>query len=154
MKLLETILVAVDFHESTDAIVDEAILLAKTFGSKVVLMHSVPDFDLPEETENLLLNGAESRLQNIKGTMEGKGIVVEKTILIQGIPYVTIIDQSDIEDVNVIVIGSGDNTTGSYNTAIGVSFYKYSNFMDFLLIIFPFVFPFRHRRDNKNVLFF
>ena len=45
MKLLKTILVAVDFDETREAVLAAASTLAKKFGSEVVLTHVVDAAD-------------------------------------------------------------------------------------------------------------
>ena len=43
MKLLEKILVATDFSKSSENLVKNAVGLAKTFQSKIILVHVLPD---------------------------------------------------------------------------------------------------------------
>ena len=43
MEILENILVATDFSRSSENIVNSAMVLAKTFESKIILIHVLPD---------------------------------------------------------------------------------------------------------------
>ena len=43
MKVLEKVLVAIDFGSDTDSVIAWAIRLAKTFGSELHLLHVLPE---------------------------------------------------------------------------------------------------------------
>jgi len=57
MRLLEKILLVADFSKSSDNVVGNAIGLAKTFQSKIILVHVLPD-DIKNEKVKLLLSEA------------------------------------------------------------------------------------------------
>lgn len=109
MKLLDKILVAHDFSKSSENVLATATGLAKTFHSKVFLIHVLPD-DINNEKVKLLLNEtAKQKLTEAAENIKDQGVEVAKTMLRYGSPYVSIVNTAEKERVNLIVIGSGGN---------------------------------------------
>jgi nucleotide-binding universal stress UspA family protein len=110
MKLLEKILLAADFSKSTDNVVENAIGLAKTFQSKIVLIHVLPD-DISNEKARLLLNDAAIKeLELINERIKSEGVKTDNPILEFGNHFDKIINSADNINANVIVIGAGEKT--------------------------------------------
>jgi len=110
MKLLEKILLAADFSNSTDNVVENAIGLAKTFQSKIALIHVLPD-DITNEKARLLLNDAAiTQLELISDKIKEEGIETDNPILEYGNHFDKIIKTADNINANVIVIGAGEKT--------------------------------------------
>jgi len=110
MKLLEKILLAADFSNSTDNVVENAIGLAKTFQSKIALIHVLPD-DITNEKARLLLNDAAiTQLELISEKIKEEGIETDNPILEYGNHFDKIIKTADNINANVIVIGAGEKT--------------------------------------------
>jgi len=108
MKLLEKILLAADFSKSTDNVVENAIGLAKTFQSKIVLIHVLPD-DISNEKARLLLNDAAiKQLELINEKIRNEGVKTDNPILEFGNHFDKIIKTADSINANVIVIGAGE----------------------------------------------
>ena len=113
MKLIEKILLPVDFSKSSEDAVETAINIASVFKSHIFLIHVIPDdTDLTTVLKDMLKTKATEKLAEIKGKIESKGINVDKTIVEHGNLIDKIISEADFSDVNMILIGSGNNTTG------------------------------------------
>jgi nucleotide-binding universal stress UspA family protein len=108
MKLLEKILIATDFSSSCDNVVDHAIRLAKTFQSKIIPIHVLPD-DIRNEKALLLLNqAAEKELGAINARINKEGIDTDIPIVEYGNHYEKIILAADRINANLILIGAGE----------------------------------------------
>lgn len=120
MKLLENILVATDFTDASASALDVAVMLAKKFRSSLSLLTVIPDIknsplpmDKIRESILRLLADSESRARN-----EGVGNVQSRVVI--GSPFDRIIEQADRDDVNLIVLGSGDKD-GSSTRVLGIT---------------------------------
>jgi nucleotide-binding universal stress UspA family protein len=110
MKLLEKILFAADFSEDTKKVQRQCEVLAKIFFSEVILIHVVPDTQNALLPPEIIKQSASEKLQELKAELSAKGINVIETILDVGSAYDKIIQYSELHDVNVILVGSGQVT--------------------------------------------
>ena len=111
MKLLEKILVAVDFSDSSDIMINMAIFVARKFNSQIILLHTIP-FDVQESpvlTEGIIKNVKKS-LNEINTKIKNNKIKIDKPIIKEGNPFDQIISTAEIYDVNVILMGSGNKS--------------------------------------------
>ncbi len=108
MKLLNKILLAIDFRNSSENIVENAIDMGKIFSSEINLIHVLDD-DIKDEKIKLLLNEAVmKRLHVIKTKIESEGLKVGEPILQFGSFYNKITETADKINANMIVIGSAE----------------------------------------------
>ena len=112
MKLLEKILVATDFSQSSGHAVQTAQALAKAFGSEIILLHVIPK--VPDSLVNLrtVRMGIRERLYDLSRELTKAGIRAVETVVEVGVAFDQIIQASERLDVNVIVVGSGDRADG------------------------------------------
>lgn len=108
MKMLEKILVATDFGRSAGDALKTAEALASAFGSKVILIHVIPQ--IPGSPVNLrtLKTASRERLRKLKSQLTRAGVRTGDSVAAVGSPFDQIIQLSELLDVNVIVLGSGD----------------------------------------------
>jgi len=108
MKMLEKILVATDFGRSAGDALKTAEALASAFGSKVILIHVIPE--IPGSPVNLrtLKTASRERLRKLKSQLTRAGVRTGDSVAAVGSPFDQIIQLSELLDVNVIVLGSGD----------------------------------------------
>ena len=111
MKLLERVLVALDFGPRTDSVVTAANALARKFGSEVHLLHVLPQLDeaaVPDFDKVLTMarQGALSRLAEVGGRLEAAGVSTGQEQVVDGIPFDRIIGHAEDLDANVIVVGA------------------------------------------------
>jgi universal stress protein E len=108
MKLLQKILVPVDFNESSNKAMDAAMLLAKTFHSQITLLHVISVGNIPKESEGILEQYSRENLQTLASRIREDGIEVADTIIRKGVPFENIILVAQTMDFNVIVAGAGN----------------------------------------------
>ena len=108
MILLEKILLATDFSKSSNNVVGNAIVLAKTFQSKITLVHVLPD-NIKNEKARLLLNEAAiKQLGEINDWIKSEGIKTAMPVLEYGSHFDKIIQTADSINANMILIGAGE----------------------------------------------
>lgn len=107
MKSLEKILVATDFGPSAGDALRTAQVLATTWGSKVILLHVMPN--LPGSLVGLrpLRLAIRERLWVLQNELVKAGVSVVASEVAEGVAFDQILRASDRLDVNVIVVGSG-----------------------------------------------
>jgi nucleotide-binding universal stress UspA family protein len=114
MPLPKTILVPVDFSDTSERALDYAVDLAKLLGATVVVMHSyeLPVYGFPDgafvatvEMATRIMNGAQAGLQAEVDKRKGSGVEM-KTVLRQGIPVDEIHSVADEVKADLIVVGT------------------------------------------------
>lgn len=112
MKLLEKILLAQDFGKSSENVVETAIELAKIFHAKIIPIHVLPD-DIVNEKVKLLLNeAATTKLEETAERIKSEGVDVGQPMLEFGSPHDSIVQAAVGANVNLVLIGSGENLKG------------------------------------------
>lgn len=112
MKLLQNILVPVDFSESSTRAVEAAIMLAKVFDSRISLLHVTPDNNISGELETFLMESIKNRFRELQSRIEKENITVESATTEKGIPFERIIQRARTSNPNVIMAGSGNKKEG------------------------------------------
>jgi universal stress protein E len=107
MKLLEKILLATDFSKPAEDALQSAIVVAKAFHSKIILIHVFPE-ELSTLDRDRATTAIAEELHSIQAKIAAQGLEAPQTILEYGSPFVHIIQQADLNDVNVIMLGSGE----------------------------------------------
>jgi len=114
MPLPKTILVPVDFSDTSERALDYAVDLAKQLGAKVVVMHAyeLPVYGFPDgafvatvEMATRIMNGAQAGLQAEVDKRKGSGVEI-KTVLRQGIPVDEVHSVADEVNADLIVVGT------------------------------------------------
>ncbi len=108
MRLMEKILVAVDFDESSRRTVQTAAVLGKAFGSELVLFHVEEELGDFEVERARLKEAAERILGEYRSEVESYGISSVRTELVEGNPLEEICKAASEEAANVVMIGNGD----------------------------------------------
>lgn len=110
MKLMENILVPVDFSAITAEVLTTAAAVSRTFGSEICLQHVLPPFDDSTDASKRVLemarSGAVARLQECRERLEQQQAKVAQVWVDQGIPWKVIVDRAEQHDVNVVVLGA------------------------------------------------
>lgn len=110
MKLLEKILLAIDFGKSSDIVVENAIVLAKTFQSNVTLIHVLPDDIKNVKAKALLNEAALNQMRNVKKFINSKDVHTDEYILEYGSYSDKIVRAADRINANLILVGSGEKS--------------------------------------------
>lgn len=107
MKLLERILIAIDFSEPTDNIVENSIAMAKAFQSTICLMNVLPDDIYDDKAKKLLVEASTNLLDEINNKIKNEGVKCETPILEFGTHFDKIISTANLVNANLIMIGAG-----------------------------------------------
>ncbi|NBC83546.1 MAG: universal stress protein [Bacteroidetes bacterium] len=111
MKLLQNILVPVDFSESSLKAVETAIFLAKAFQSQVILLHVIEnDIHINSKTIQTLEHFTKNNLEELENNIKFQGITHVRTIIEKGVAFEVIISFAQRENINVIVAGAGSDS--------------------------------------------
>ena len=120
MRSLNKILVPVDFSECSDEAFDDALELARRYGAELVVLHvwqpprmMGPEtvFYPPEGTRQSVIHLVEEEARRQTGDFVAVRAAPEPevrltTLVEAGIPYATILDIAEREDVDLIVMGT------------------------------------------------
>jgi nucleotide-binding universal stress UspA family protein len=119
MKKCETILVAVDFSDSSDNAFQMALSMARKFEAKLVVLHVINEpvdlrgFYVPhisfEKLEEEIEEGAKKMMESF---CRQNMISFEdyECLIVPGLPYEQIIDQASEKSADLIVLGTHGRT--------------------------------------------
>ena len=113
MKLLEKILIATDLGPASEEIIKNGSELAKLVGAKVVLLYVLDLTNDSPKIKEILLEAVNTQLRALKKGIIKKGVECEEPIVAYGSVYNEIVKEASINDVNLIFIGSGNETSKS-----------------------------------------
>ncbi len=117
MRLLETLLVPVDFSGATADVMRAAAAISRPFHSEIVLMHVLPRCEECGEGCHRLLEmaraGAQSRLDEGRRELEAQGTKVRAVLLDEGEPVDAIITAAAEWEANAIVLGAAGQADAS-----------------------------------------
>lgn len=106
MRMLQSILLAVECRHVDDAAVNTAVRLATAFGSQLTLLNVV------EATHPAIhlyrMQDAESHLRKLSNRLAEMQVTVAQSLVKSGTPAQTIIDVAKEQNADLIVIGAGD----------------------------------------------
>jgi nucleotide-binding universal stress UspA family protein len=110
---MKTILVAVDFSDSSEAALAYAVELAKPLGARLVVMHSyeLPVYGFPDgalvasvEVATRIMEGAQTGLEGMVERYKGEAQL--DTLVRQGVPWEEVRAVAEEVDAEMIVIGT------------------------------------------------
>jgi nucleotide-binding universal stress UspA family protein len=110
---MKTILVAVDFSDSSEAALAYAVELAKPLGARLVVMHSyeLPVYGFPDgalvasvEVATRIMEGAQTGLEGMVERYKGEAQL--DTIVRQGVPWEEVRAVAEEVNADLIVIGT------------------------------------------------
>jgi len=113
---ISSILVPTDFSEASKAAVDFAVGLAKQLGARVIFCHSLERFDMPSPMVPLCDEGYPYLCDRATAKLNGwvsrarQHAVEAAAELLEGIPFVQIIDAADRIQPGLIVMGTYGRT--------------------------------------------
>lgn len=110
MKIIKNILVAIDFMDATENVLKNAINFAKTFNSKITLIHVLPDDINNEKVSQLIESTVAEKLKEANDSITKEGIETDTPILQYGNFIYRIIEASEVTNANLIIVGSGNKS--------------------------------------------
>ena len=108
MKLIERILLAHDFSESSENVVITAIEFSKIFQTEVVPIHVLPDDINNEKVKALLHQTASQKLEETVERLQNEGVKTATPILAYGSPHRVIVEAAVDTGASFILTGSGE----------------------------------------------
>src|SRR5215472_9673094 len=104
MRLLKTILMAVDFDDTLDAVLAAASALAKKFGSDIVLTHVVEAADESGQASESLRKLIATRLGQMQQQLTASGVSVPQVSCLHGKASVEIVEAAERIGANLILL--------------------------------------------------
>ncbi|NIN00174.1 MAG: universal stress protein [candidate division Zixibacteria bacterium] len=108
MKLLEKILLATDFSQASNDALQMAVFVAKAFRSRIIPIHVIPEIQDSPLPMEMVKETVTKRFEEINTTINKEGVDVAEPIVVSGTPFDQIMQHAGINDVNVIMVGSGE----------------------------------------------
>jgi nucleotide-binding universal stress UspA family protein len=106
MKLLKTILVAVDFDDTNEALLAAVAKFSKPFDSQVVLVHAIEPVEHGAYRGDGLEAAIKARLQEMGARLSREGVAVSELMCVHGKASSEIVAASEQRDAKVIMIGA------------------------------------------------
>lgn len=108
MKLLQKILVPLDFEPASLKALDNAIIFAEYFLSEITLLHVAPSEKVSEKTEKLLMEGILSKMKSLLDNLETEKVKSVEILVEKGNPAEKILHIAESNDMNLIIVGEGN----------------------------------------------
>ncbi|WP_299670025.1 universal stress protein [uncultured Polaribacter sp.] len=112
MKILDKILMAQDFSESSKNVLETAMELSKIFQSEIIPVHIIPDDTVTEKARLLLREMALLKLEETAKKIKSGGADAGKPVLTFGSPHDGIVRVALDVNANLIITGSGERQKG------------------------------------------
>lgn len=123
MRMLEKLLVPLDFEPGNDELLRHASLVARKFGSQVILVHAFPDLRLLPEEPGTLVDmaraNARSRLEQAARRLLEEGVPEVQCRLLEGEPFERIVTVADEQEANVVMLAA--RPAGSCDARLGTT---------------------------------
>lgn len=107
MKLLQNILVPLDFRESSVNAFKYAAKVSEVFNSNLIVMHVIADRSMSAETEELLLSTVRHRYEELAAMVDPVVSARMELVVQKGVIFEQIVKVAIKRDINVIIAGSG-----------------------------------------------
>jgi universal stress protein E len=113
MRAITKILVGVEFTDAGQSAVNEAALLARTFGAQLTLLHAMPDLAPRDEDARRIVEHAQGVLERMAEGLEGDGVAVRRPSLVSvGQSAADALLAAVVEHgPDLVVLGAGTRTT-------------------------------------------
>ena len=112
MTPLKSVMVATDFSPLSEKAIDYAVMIAKQFGAKILIMHvldpitvTTTDALMFSDNSEALRKMAEEMMKNLADILKEKGVSIE-TALLKGAAASEIISKAAQAGVDVIIMGT------------------------------------------------
>ncbi|WP_430931117.1 universal stress protein [Saccharicrinis sp. 156] len=106
MKLLEKILLPIDFSESTDLQVDNIIPIAKIYESEVIILALLPEDAKIKSVFNLIKESVTTKINQINQKLNAENIKTSEPSIVYGEPVENVLKTARVHNVNVIILPS------------------------------------------------
>ena len=107
MKLLEKILVPIDVNIDYKEQLNTAINIARSYNSEIIVMYVLSEEIVHNDIKKIVINAISENLNKVNETLKKEGILIKEPSIVFGNPVDKILQAAIIENVNLILIGSG-----------------------------------------------
>ena len=120
MKVLKTILLAVELTDETAGLLDMAVHVAQRCDAEIIPIHIIPDspgLSTPVDKQTVkeaAETEAERAMKALCGQLAGRGVRLGDSVISHGIPFHELISHSDKKRANLIMMGTGRRTPVRY----------------------------------------
>lgn len=109
MKLLQKILVPVDFGQASLKAFDTAVMLSGFFLSEITLLHVLPSDKISEETEKLIMKNIRSEMNKMLHDSVFENVKSVEMLIEKGNPIERITEVAENKEMNLIIMGEGNH---------------------------------------------
>jgi nucleotide-binding universal stress UspA family protein len=120
MKSLQRILYATDFGQAGQDAMDMAVYLGKTYNSEIVLVHVIPQIEHSQVSLDSVRETITEHMEKTKKEFHRRGIQNVHLVVTTGSAFDQIITLAEDQNVDVILMGSGDKT-GEERFPLGIT---------------------------------
>jgi len=110
MKILQNILVPVDFRESSVNAFNYAAKVSEVFHSKLYVLHVIHEESLSEKTEQLLRDSIDQKQKELLESVNPELAERMEFLVQNGVVFEQILQTAIKYDINVVIAGSGSDS--------------------------------------------
>ncbi len=114
MKLLQKILVPVDFGQASLKAFDTAVMFSGHFLSEITLLHVIPSDKVSEETEKLIMKNIRSEMKKMLDESFFENVKSVETFIEKGNPVERITEIAENREMNLIIMGEGNHSENEH----------------------------------------
>lgn len=114
MKLLQKILVPVDFGEASLKAFDTAVMLSGYFLSEITLLHVIQADKVSEETEKLILKNIHAEMHKMLNDLVFENVKSVEILTEKGNPIERITEVAQSKEMNLIIMGEGNHSENEH----------------------------------------
>jgi nucleotide-binding universal stress UspA family protein len=114
MKLLQKILVPVDFAQASQRAMDAAIILSGYFLSEITVLHVAPADKVSKETEKLIMKSIQTEMKKMLDDSVFENAKSVEMIIEKGNPIERITEVAQKKEMNLIIIGEGNHSKNEH----------------------------------------
>lgn len=114
MKLLQKILVPVDFGQASIRAFETAVMLSGHFLSEIILLHVIQADKVSEETEKIIVKNIRLEMIKLQDDSVLENVKSVETLIEKGIPIERITEVAENREINLIIIGEGNHSENEH----------------------------------------
>lgn len=114
MKLLQKILVPVDFGQASMRAFDTAIMLSGHFLSEITLLHVIQADKISEKTEKIIVKNIQLEMKKLLDDSVFENVKSVEMLIEKGNPIERITEVAQNKEMNLIIMGEGNHSDNEH----------------------------------------
>lgn len=114
MKLLQKILVPVDFGQASQKAFETAVMLSGYFLSEITVLHVFQTEKISAETEKLIVKNIQVEMKKLLNDSVFENVKSVEMLIEKGNPVELITEIAEIREINLIIIGEGNHAENEH----------------------------------------